>query len=87
MDFLVDDGGFFVIFGIVMIKFEIEQFRVIFVVKIMIFDFSFECKVIMIDVIKELFVEGLKYLIMKIVDVGWDNMDFFMSFIQSVLLY
>lgn len=85
MDFLADDGGLSAILGTVTIKFETEQLRAILAAKIMSSDLSSERKNTMVDAIKQLPAEGLKHLTMKIVDVGWDNLDSLMALIQGSL--
>lgn len=85
MDFLADDGGLSAILGTVIIKFETEQLRAILAAKIMSSDLSQDRKTTMIDAIKELPAEGLKYLTMKIIDAGWEKSDSLMALIQGSL--
>lgn len=85
MDFLADDGGLSAILGVVTIKFEAEQFRMILESMIMSSDLPAERKQTMIDVLRELPAESIKHLTTKIVDVGWDNLDSLMTIIQSNL--
>lgn len=85
MDFLADDGGLSAILGTVTVKFESEQLKAILTAKIMSSDLSPERKTTLIDAIKELPAEGLKYLTMKIIDAGWEKSDSLMSLIQSSL--
>lgn len=85
MDFLADDGGLSAILGTVIIKFETEQLKAILAAKIMSSDLSPERKTTMIDAIKELPAEGLKYLTMKIIDAGWEKSDSLMALIQGSL--
>lgn len=85
MDFLADDGGLSAILGVVTIKFETEQFRIILESMILSSNLPAERKQTMIDVLRELPAESIKHLTTRIVDVGWDNLDSLMTIIQNSL--
>ena len=86
MDFLADDGGLSAILGVVTIKFEAEQFRIILESMILSSNLPAERKQTMIDVLRELPAESIRHLTTRIVDVGWDNLDSLMTIIQNTLL-
>lgn len=86
MDFLADDGGLSAILGVVTIKFEAEQFRIILESMILSSNLPAERKQTMIDVLRELPAESIRHLTTRIVDVGWDNLDSLMTIIQNSLL-
>lgn len=83
MDFLADDGGLSAILGVVTIKFETEQLKMILETKIMSSDLAPETKKSMIDSLRELPAEALKQLTAKIVDQGWENIGDLMQKLQS----
>lgn len=85
MDFLADDGGLSTILGVVTIKFEANQLKLLLESKLMASDLPHERKQSMIDVLRELPAESIKHLTTKIVDTGYDNLDSLMSLIQSSL--
>lgn len=86
MDFLADDGGLSAILGVVTIKFEAEQFRIILESMILSSSLPTERKQTMIDMLRELPAESIRHLTTRIVDVGWDNLDSLMTIIQNSLL-
>ena len=85
MDFLADDGGLSAIFGVVTIKFEVEQFKLILESMILSSTLPTEQKNTMINALRELPAESIKHLTTKIIDVGWDNLDSLMTLLQSSL--
>lgn len=85
LDFLADDGGLSAILGVVTIKFEADQLKLLLEAKIMASDLPLERKQSMIDVLRELPAESIKHLTTKIVDTGYDNLDSLMSLIQNSL--
>lgn len=85
MDFLADDGGLSAILGVVTIKFETEQLKMILETKIMSSDLAPETKKSMIDSLRELPGDVLKQLTAKIVDQGWESIGDLMQKIQSFL--
>ena len=85
MDFLADDGGLSAILGVVTIKFEAEQFRIILESMILSSSLPTERKQTMIDTLRELPAESIRHLTTRIVDVGWDNLDSLMTIIQNSL--
>lgn len=85
MDFLADDGGLSAILGVVTIKFEANQLKLLLESKIIASNLPPERKQSMIDVLRELPAESIKHLTTKIVDTGYDNLDSLMSLIQSSL--
>ena len=86
MDFLADDGGLSAILGVVTIKFEAEQFRIILESMILSSSLPTDRKQTMIDMLRELPAESIRHLTTRIVDVGWDNLDSLMTIIQNSLL-
>lgn len=74
MDFLADDGGLSAILGVVTIKLESNQLKMILETKIMESDLSPERKQSMIDGIRELPAESIKHLTMKLLDEGLENL-------------
>lgn len=83
MDFLSDDGGLTAILGVVTIKFEAAQLKLILESKILASNLSSEEKETMIDAIRTLPAEGIKHLTTKIIDTGWDNLDTLMKLIGN----
>lgn len=86
MDFLADDGGLSAILGVVTIKFEAEQFKIILESMILSSSLPPERKQTMIDTLRDLPAESIRHLTTRIVDVGWDNLDSLMTIIQNGLL-
>ncbi|WEI20136.1 hypothetical protein PY247_10670 [Acinetobacter proteolyticus] len=85
LDFLADDGGLSAILGVVTIKFEADQLKLLLESKIMASNLPPESKQSMIDVLRELPAESIKHLTTKIVDTGYDNLDSLMNLIQNSL--
>lgn len=85
MDFLADDGGLSAILGVVTVRFETEQFRIILESMILSSNLPAERKQTMIDTLRELPAESIKHLTTRIVDVGWDNLDSLMTIVQNSL--
>ena len=85
LDFLADDGGLSAILGIVTIKFEAEQLKILLESKIMAADLPPADKHKLIDGLRSLSSESIKHLTTKIVDLGWDNLPTLIRIIQSNL--
>lgn len=86
MDFLADDGGLSAILGVVTIKFEADQLKMLLESKIMATDLPSDDKNKLINGIRSLSAEGIKHLTTKIVDLGWDNLGTLIRIIQSNIL-
>ena len=74
MDFLADDGGLSAILGVVTIKFEANQLKLLLESKIMASDLPLERKQSMIDSLRELPAESIKHLTTKLLDEGLENL-------------
>ncbi|MDV2441190.1 hypothetical protein QR665_17230 [Acinetobacter gerneri] len=85
MDFLADDGGLSAILGVVTIKFEADQLKLLLESKIMATDLPPADKHKLIDGLRSLSAESIKHLTTKIVDLGWDNLGTLVRIIQSSL--
>lgn len=85
MDFLTDDGGLSAILGVVTIKFETEQLKLILTSKIIGSDLSSPEKKVLIEGLNELPTEGMKHLTTKIIDAGWDSLPTLMKMISDAI--
>ena len=85
MDFLANDGGLSAIIGVVTIKFEVEQFRLILESMILASTLPAEQKNTIINALRELPAESIKHLTTRIIDVGWDNLDSLMILLHNSL--
>lgn len=85
LDFIADDGGLSAILGVVTIKFEADQLRLLLESKIMESDLPLTDKYRLIDQLRALPGESIKHLITKVVDLGWDNLGSLVRIIQSSL--
>ncbi|AOA58224.1 hypothetical protein [Acinetobacter larvae] len=85
LDFLADDGGLSAILGVVTIKFEADQLKLLLESKIMATDLPPADKRKLIDGLRSLSAESIKHLTTKIVDLGWDNLETLIRIIQSSL--
>lgn len=84
-DFMANDGGLSAILGVVTIKFEADQFKLLLESKIMATDLPPADKSKLIDGLRSLSGESIKHLTTKIVDLGWDNLGTLVRIIQSSL--
>lgn len=85
MDFLADDGGLSAILGVVTVKFEADQLKLLLESKVMATDLPPADKHRLIDGLRSLSAESIKHLTTKIVDLGWDNLGTLTRIIQSSL--
>ncbi|HAV4582172.1 TPA: hypothetical protein JIS19_08330 [Acinetobacter baumannii] len=84
-DFMANDGGLSAILGVVTVKFEADQLRMILQSKIMATVLPPADKHKLIDGLRSLSSESIKHLTTKIVDLGWDNLGTLIRIIQSSL--
>lgn len=84
-DFIADDGGLSAILGVVTIKFEADQLKLLLESKVMAADLPPADKHKLIDGLRSLSAESIKHLTTKIVDLGWDNLGTLARIIQSNL--
>ena len=83
LDFLTDDGGLSAILGVVTVKFEADQLKLLLESKIMAADLPPADKHKLLDGLRSLSAESIKHLTTKIVDLGWDNLGTLARIIQS----
>lgn len=82
-DFMANDGGLSAILGVVTVKFEADQLKLLLESKIMAADLPPADKHRLIDGLRSLSAESIKHLTTKIVDLGWDNLGTLARIIQS----
>ena len=74
MDFLANDGGLSAILGVVTVKFEADTLKAILENRINQSDLDPESKQSMIDSLRELPAESIKYLTTELLTRGLDNL-------------
>lgn len=85
LDFLEDDGGLRAILNIVTIKFDPEDIKKAFVIRIEALECSNEDKSKYKDIIKELPAEVLKTISQRLINVGIDNLPNLIKFIENIV--